>query len=80
MELDEEEAGSRMHVCRGLSGLHLLPALTRNLGVLLTARALRKLQESGVVNRHVVETLVFTAAVCFVFFFRLFFVCFVVCR
>ena len=53
MELDEEEAGSRMHVCRGLSGLHLLPALTRNLGILLTARALRKLQENGVVTRHV---------------------------
>lgn len=53
MELDEEEAGSRMHLCRGLSGLHLLPALTRNLGILLTARALRKLQENGVVNRHV---------------------------
>eukprot|EP00752_Nemacystus_decipiens_P014235 g12662.t1 len=51
MELDEEEAGSRMHVCQGLSGLHLLPALTRNLGILLTARALRKMQESGLVNR-----------------------------
>lgn len=51
MEFKEEEAGSRMHLCRGLSGLHLLPALTRNLGILLTARAMRKLQENGVVNR-----------------------------
>lgn len=51
MELDEEEAASRVHLCRGLSGLHLLPALARNLGVLLTARALRKMQENGVVGR-----------------------------
>ncbi|CAM9741113.1 unnamed protein product, partial [Scytosiphon promiscuus] len=51
MEFEGGEADSRMHLCRGLSGLHLLPALTRNLGILLTARAMRKLQENGVVNR-----------------------------
>lgn len=49
--MDDEEAHSRMHLCRGLSGVHLLPALARSLGVLLTARALRKVQEQGLVGR-----------------------------
>lgn len=51
MKLNQEDARSRVHMCRGLSGVHLLPSLLRNLGVVLTARALRKIQEQGVVNR-----------------------------
>lgn len=49
----EEEAHSRLHMCRGLSGVHLLPALTRNLGVLLTPMALRRIQEEGFIGRWV---------------------------
>lgn len=55
MKLNQEDACSRVHMCRGLSGVHLLPSLLRNLGVVLTARALRKIQEQGVVNRCDIE-------------------------
>lgn len=51
MEFDQNEASCRLHICRGLSGVHLLPSLMRNLGIVLTARFIRKVQESGVAGR-----------------------------
>lgn len=51
-EQDSEEASSPVHLCRGLSGVRLLPALMRNLGVLLTPVALRRVQEAGCVDRY----------------------------
>lgn len=48
----EGEAYSTLHICRGMSGVHLLPALMRNLGVLLSPVSLRRMQEDGCLGRY----------------------------